>query len=296
MSKPVSFGEVPGYPEGSAFADRTALFTAGLHRRTQHGISGLAHEGADAIALNGGYKDDRDFGDVIVYTGEGGRDPATGRQVADQSYEGGNRALVVSGENDLPVRILRGSRGDPKFSPRNGYRYDGLFRIVRWWQEPSSDGPLICRYRLEREKADATAIESIDAIAAAPPPAPGGPAPRVETAVQRLARRAEVARWIKRLYDYRCQICALRLEFNAGPYAECAHLRPLGTPDDGADDPGNVLCLCPNDHVRLDRGAIVLTDDLDVVDRQTGATSPLTVDASHVIDLECVRYHRKKWS
>jgi putative restriction endonuclease len=295
MAKAIAFGEIPGYPEGSSFADRTELFNAGLHRRTQHGISGLAAGGADAIALNGGYRDDRDFGDVIVYTGEGGRDPSTGRQVADQTYDGGNRALVVSGENALPIRIIRGPRGEPAFSPKVGYRYDGLFRVVRWWQEPSTDGPIICRFRLEREKADATAIESIDAQAAAAPPAPGGPAPRVETAGQRLARRAEIARWVKRLYDYTCQICGLRLVFTAGPYAECAHIRPLGTPDDGADDPGNVLCLCPNDHVRLDRGAIVITDDLNALDRQTGATTPLTVDPSHAIDLDSVRYHRKKW-
>ncbi len=83
IASPVVFGEIPGYPEGSAFADRDELHRAGLHRRTQHGISGLANEGADAIALNGGYKDDRDFGDLIVYTGEGSRDPSTGRQIPD---------------------------------------------------------------------------------------------------------------------------------------------------------------------------------------------------------------------
>jgi putative restriction endonuclease len=110
--------------------NRDALHRAGLHRRTQHGISGTAPEGADAIALNGGYKDDQDFGDVIVYTGEGGQGPSR-RQVRDQTFDAGNRALVVSGENGLPVRIIRGPRGDRRFSPKAGYRYDGLFNVVR---------------------------------------------------------------------------------------------------------------------------------------------------------------------
>jgi putative restriction endonuclease len=33
--------------------------------------------------LSGGYVDDNDEGDVIIYTGQGGRDPATGRQIKD---------------------------------------------------------------------------------------------------------------------------------------------------------------------------------------------------------------------
>ena len=66
MPTPIAFGEIAGYPEGSTFVNREAVFAVGLHRRTQHGISGRAHDGADATSLNGGYKDDRDFGDVIV--------------------------------------------------------------------------------------------------------------------------------------------------------------------------------------------------------------------------------------
>ena len=55
-----------------------------------------------------------------------------------------------------------------------------------------------------------------------------------------------------------------------GRYAEGAHIRPLGYPHDGPDVLGNVLCLCPNDHVRFDYGAIWLDDRLYVVDAQLG--------------------------
>jgi integrase len=39
------------------------------------GISGGEREGADSIVVSGGYEDDEDYGDVIVYTGAGGNDP-----------------------------------------------------------------------------------------------------------------------------------------------------------------------------------------------------------------------------
>ncbi len=64
---------------GSWFEDRAELADAGVYRHRQAGISGSANEGADSIVLSGGYEDDEDHGDVIVYTGYGGRDPATGK-------------------------------------------------------------------------------------------------------------------------------------------------------------------------------------------------------------------------
>jgi len=77
-------------------------------------------------------------------------------------------------------------------------------------------------------------------------------------------------------------------------YAEGAHIRPLGKPHDGDDVEGNVLCLCPNDHLLLDRGAVFLTDKLDVVDGITGTgRGPLTVAGTHSIDVDCLRYHRR---
>jgi putative restriction endonuclease len=48
------------------------------------------------------------MGDVIVYTGEGGRDPNTGRQIADQQLVSGNRALAENHLNGIPVRVHRG--------------------------------------------------------------------------------------------------------------------------------------------------------------------------------------------
>ncbi len=59
------------------------------------GISGTDEEGADSIVLSGGYEDDVDYGDEIVYSGHGGRDPNTGQQVADQEFARGNAGLTL---------------------------------------------------------------------------------------------------------------------------------------------------------------------------------------------------------
>src|SRR4051795_1673543 len=96
------FGSPPGVPRGASFASRAEAARAGVHRPTQAGISGSQHEGADSIVVSGGYEDDEDYGDVIIYTGHGGRDES-GRAIADQTFDRGNLALARSCEEGLPV-------------------------------------------------------------------------------------------------------------------------------------------------------------------------------------------------
>src|SRR5688572_28299463 len=103
------FGDIFGHPEGSFFESRLELSRAGLHRPTMAGISGTGKEGADSIVLSGGYEDDQDSGDLIIYTGHGGRDPETRQQASDQLLIGGNLALAYSCTHGLPVRVIRGA-------------------------------------------------------------------------------------------------------------------------------------------------------------------------------------------
>jgi putative restriction endonuclease len=48
------------------------------------GIAGSVSEGADSIVLSGGYEDDEDRGEEIVYTGHDGKDWGSGRPFAQQ--------------------------------------------------------------------------------------------------------------------------------------------------------------------------------------------------------------------
>ncbi|MFI8963783.1 YDG/SRA domain-containing protein [Streptomyces sp. NPDC053493] len=296
------FGHIEDVLPGTHYDSRKDVKEAGLHKEEQAGISwGRDSEGrrvADAIVLNNGYEDDRDGWDEILYTGAGGRNPNTGRQVADQDWENaGNDGLRNSRLFGHAVRVIRGSAGDPDFSPEKGYRYDGLYRVVEDMEETGSAGFRILRFRLKRlgeEKQELTPLEQqFDEVI-------HGEAPRRTTTVERIVRDTAVVRRVKQWYRHRCQIC--REAVPVGPdgksYAEGAHIQALG-PVGGPDIEGNVLCLCPNCHIRLDRGALYLTDTLDVVDRfaatETSAISPLWTVPEHRIKARFARAHRRFW-
>lgn len=281
------FGEISGYPEGSIFESRIELSRSLLHRPSQAGISGSAEEGADSIVLSGGYEDDQDNGEEIIYTGHGGRDPNSGRQVADQTLTAQNLALAKNKSLGLPVRVIRGGKHKSPYSPPAGYRYDGLYLVDDYWQEQGQSGFRVWRYRLvkvQNEKMPGrTEPEGSDREA-------GSPARR-ETTILRVVRDTKKAKEIKVLYDYTCQVCGVKLEGSAGPYAEAAHIRPLGTPHNGPDSKDNILCLCPNHHVLFDLGGIAIDDDFSLI----GMSGRLSVHREHRINPEHLRYHREHY-
>ncbi|WP_218136259.1 HNH endonuclease [Nonomuraea jiangxiensis] len=124
------------------------------------------------------------------------------------------------------------------------------------------------------------------------PPQNRPPERRLAT-VRRIIRDNALSRLIKTLHDHTCQICGIRLLLPHGPYAEGAHIRPLGSPHDGHDVAGNLLCLCPNDHVLFDQGAIVVRDDLTVVNRLTSESmGTLRTVPGHDVDTHYLTYHR----
>lgn len=278
------FGHIPGYPVGSWFESRAALTEAGLHRPPVAGISGTESEGADSIVLSGGYEDDKDLGNEIVYTGHGGRDQDTGKQVANQKLNRGNLALAKSKLHGLPVRVIRGSTHKSDHSPSTGYRYDGLYQVEDYWTDRGRAGYYIWRYRLvkiiENEIPTSSRVNEDSGTYSTPR--------RQETTILRIVRDTKQARRIKVLYDYHCQVCGIRLETNAGSYAEAAHIRQLGIPHNGSDSINNLLCLCPNHHILFDHGAFSIADDLSLL----GIEGALTVVAQHEIHVENLRYHR----
>lgn len=289
MSAPV-FGHIAGHPVGTCFENRTELAKAGVHRHTQAGIAGTAREGADSIVLSGGYEDDQDFGDEIVYTGYGGRDPVTKRQVSDQPFDSWNYALARSSLDGHPVRVIRGEGHPSPSSPHSGYRYDGLFMVEDYWHETGRSGFRIWRYRL-RKLPNQEINEDTEHSGTQGPDAPSKAAPKRLTNVLRIVRDTKQARWIKKLYDYRCQMCGLRLEGFAGPYAEAAHVRPLGSPHNGPDTSDNILCLCPNHHVLLDHGGVAVREDLTLI----GVEGKLTVDPQHTLSEDHLNYRREHY-
>ncbi|GAA2209695.1 YDG/SRA domain-containing protein [Nonomuraea monospora] len=295
-----TFGEIPGHPEGTSYADREELRLAGLHAHKQNGISGTPAEGADAIVLNGGYPDDQDDGDIIIYTGQGGQD-SRGRQIADQELTSGNAGLVRSQAEGLPVRVIRGYEEKSVYAPTTGYRYDGLYRVVRHWFKPRDDGFRVLQFRMEKISTSEIVRDFGQADEADQPEAQSltqsGPVSRTERAIQQLNRRASVVRNIKKWHDNVCQICRTTVELPGGPASEVAHIQGLGEPHNGPDCEENALCLCPNDHLRFDYGALYLTDDLRIVDATSQQIiGKLATHPKHSIGIQYVRQHRSYWA
>ncbi|MVN85853.1 HNH endonuclease [Deinococcus sp. HMF7620] len=252
-------GEVPGVPVGTCFEGRRALSEAGVHRPLQAGIAGTALGGAVSVVLSGGYEDDQDSGERILYTGEGGRDPRTRAQTAHQLLTQGNLALARSHLLGQPVRVIRRVSGST-------YRYDGLFLVASVWHEVGRSGYLIWRFLLEAQV----------------------PQPAGRQVTTRLSRKSIHAAQVKAWHDHTCQLCSLRLTTPAGPYAEAAHIRPLGQPHHGPDTPENLLCLCPNCHVQFDLGGVGVEDDLSLL----GRPGLLRRVRAHRVDPAGLAYHR----
>ncbi|TPG67294.1 YDG/SRA domain-containing protein [Hymenobacter nivis] len=282
---PFVFGPLAGVAPGHEFRNRLELYGAGVHTQTQAGISARQGEGAASIVLSGGYEDDEDFGDVIIYTGRGGRSAESRQQVADQTLTGSNLELARNYTTGLPLRVTR------KVEARNGsfYRYDGLYRVAGYWAEPGKSGLRVWRFRLELLPNDgAPSPDAAAAVSAvAEEMAAYGSAPRRASTVLRIVRDTAISRAVKALHDYHCQVCGVQLRGGL-PYAEAAHIRPLGAPHHGPDALANVLCLCANHHVLFDLGAFGIAPDFQLL----GLPGQLIIKKKHLIGAEFLAYHR----
>ena len=155
------FGNIPNVIEGQHFNTRLELSHSLVHRPPRAGISGSQTEGADSIILSGGYEDDKDFGDVILYAGHGGRDRKSKKQTADQNLNSLNLALMKNGALNLPIRVIRGAALSSPYAPQSGYRYDGLFYVESYWKEKGASGFDVWVFKLVKHPGSAFISEDI---------------------------------------------------------------------------------------------------------------------------------------
>ena len=287
MIRPIIFGEIPEFKEEHWFRDRKEMMPSSFHRNWGAGIDGNGKEGAAAIVLSGGYEDDDDLGDVIIYTGAGGNNPDTGKQIQDQTWENrGNAGLRLSMDQGLPVRVIRGHSHKSQFSPNTGYTYAGLYSVVDAWEAKGKSGFKVCKFRLEYcgSNIKRQLPEDIESKHSE------SEAKRKAETILRIIRDTKIIREIKKLYNFECQVCGHPVLTRSGRYAEGAHIKPLGTPHNGHDSCDNVLCLCPNHHVMFDRGSFSIDDDLTLIGILEGR---LTLHKTHHINKTNLEYHRK---
>ncbi|KAF8553892.1 SRA-YDG [Imleria badia] len=132
---------------------RTELKEAGVHGQPRRGIYGDPKRGAFAICLSGGYEDNEDYGDRIVYAGSGGQ--MNRRQIVHQSFDDAdNKSLYASWETKRPVRVIRGADKNKDYynphAPTSGYRYDGLFVVDSCEIRQGMAGFNMCFFELSR--------------------------------------------------------------------------------------------------------------------------------------------------
>ncbi|MBB4923214.1 YDG/SRA domain-containing protein [Kitasatospora kifunensis] len=281
-------GEIPGVQIGQLFESRVALARAGVHRQMQGSITGTSQRGAESILLSG---DDaaEDYGDSIIFTGQGGRSATTGQLGRDQQLAKGNSSLAVSAASRAPVRVVRtiaaGAGGR--------FRYDGLYRVEDYWSESDDGGHRVWRYRIARipgaNEGKPAALEDAEALTEKAYPEFGGDGFSVRRS--RFVGMSAVTEDLKKLHDHMCQVCGVRIVGPQGPYVQIAHIRPIG--DGGRSGRGNMLCLCPNHHIMLDLGVLIINPDLTIVSRVDSALiGRLREVPKHIIDRQSLADHR----
>ncbi|KAL1132206.1 hypothetical protein AAG570_010163 [Ranatra chinensis] len=169
---PNHFGPIPGIEVGTQWKFRVQVSEAGVHRPHVAGIHGRESDGAYSIVLSGGYEDDIDNGDEFMYTGSGGRDLSgnkrTAEQSSDQTLTRMNKALAINCNATLnskdgaeasnwcggkPVRVVRNFKlaKHSKYAPKDGNRYDGIYKVVKYYPQKGKSGFIVWRYVLRRD-------------------------------------------------------------------------------------------------------------------------------------------------
>jgi len=167
------FGPIPGIEVGMSWLFRVQISEEGLHRPPVAGIAGTGKIGCPSLVLAGGYEDDQDDGEEFTYTGSGGRDLSgnkrTAEQSSDQKLERTNAAIAKNckasfdfknggdagdkWKDGKPIRVVRNYKGQKhsKYAPEEGNRYDGIYKVVKYWPEKGKSGFIVWRYQLRRD-------------------------------------------------------------------------------------------------------------------------------------------------
>ncbi|XP_076763687.1 ubiquitin-like with PHD and ring finger domains 1 [Xylocopa sonorina] len=165
-------GPIPGVEVGMCWMYRVQVSEVGVHRPHIAGIHGRETDCAYSIVLSGGYEDDIDNGDEFMYTGSGGRDLSGNKRTAEQSCDQiltrMNKALAVNcnaklnatvgataedWRGGIPVRVVRNFKlaKYSKYAPQEGNRYDGIYKVVKYYPDTGKSGFRVWRYLLRRD-------------------------------------------------------------------------------------------------------------------------------------------------
>ncbi|KAF5737600.1 histone-lysine N-methyltransferase H3 lysine-9 specific SUVH1 [Tripterygium wilfordii] len=140
-------GSVPGVEVGDIFFFRFELCLVGLHSPSMAGIDYLRvnlqeEPVAVSVVSSGGYEDDVEDGNVLIYSGQGGN------LNIDQKLERGNLALKNGLDRGNEVRVIRGVKDLASLG--KVYVYDGLYKVEESWVEKGRSGCNVFKFKLIR--------------------------------------------------------------------------------------------------------------------------------------------------
>jgi hypothetical protein len=188
----------------------------------------------------------------------------------------------------LPVRFLRkvsrfistaealSWKWKKRYPPFNEYNWTGYSKLFsgNFLDETQKN---ILLAVLEINKPEASTAQASDLETTNEPPE------KVLMETYRILRDTALARKIKEIHNHVCQICGLEpIQLPSGNfYAEAHHIMPLGK-HHGLDVEGNIICVCPNCHAKLDYGVISLQIEV------------LQTHITHTVEKRFVEYHNKE--
>ncbi|MCO5385385.1 MAG: HNH endonuclease [Desulfosporosinus sp.] len=109
------------------------------------------------------------------------------------------------------------------------------------------------------------------------------------------SRNLSIVKFLKNLYEDKCQICGERIEISPGSFlSEVHHIKPLGV-HNGPDVVENAIVLCPNHHAMFDRGAITIDIDKKIV-IHFNPDNPLNnkhIELKHNINGSYIAFHNQ---
>ncbi|CAB3377154.1 Hypothetical predicted protein [Cloeon dipterum] len=151
------FGKIPGVPSGRLWASRKDVCFWGVHRSLEASMCGAINVGVQSLCLSDSLEGDFDHGHWLVVAA--GRDSKTRPRklagldlaLAQSCYAGLNvkeGAVSVDWMKGLPIRLVRGHRFGQvsRFAPPEGYRYEGIFKVKRYFKEGA-----VWRFELRRD-------------------------------------------------------------------------------------------------------------------------------------------------
>ncbi|KAG6500629.1 histone-lysine N-methyltransferase, H3 lysine-9 specific SUVH1-like [Zingiber officinale] len=149
-------GSIPGVEVGDIFYFRFEMNLIGLHTPSMAGIDYLTTRFGDkdepvaiCVVSAGGYENEEDDVDVLIYSGQGGSGKHENKPV-DQKLERGNLALDRSSHRKNQIRVVRSAK-DINCPTGKIYIYDGLYKIESSWIEKAKAGFNMFKYKLLRE-------------------------------------------------------------------------------------------------------------------------------------------------